>query len=85
MSSNCLKLSPLTTFVFLSQSKSKRSVIDCSQYPCRYVKVRVIFSEVFPVEELVASAEDDVAGVAELILLSHVAHVEEFLVVQDEQ
>ena len=42
-------------------------------------------SEVFSVEELVALSEDDVSGIAKFVLLAHIAHVEELLVVEDKQ
>jgi len=42
-------------------------------------------SEVFPIEELVASLEDNIASIAEFVLLTDVAHVEELLVVLDEE
>lgn len=45
----------------------------------------LLFSEVFPIEECVALAEDNIACVAELVLLAHVAHIEKFLVVQDKE
>ena len=48
-------------------------------------EVEEVDSEVFPVEELVASLEDNIASIAELVLLTDVAHVEEFLVVHDEE
>ncbi len=42
-------------------------------------------SEVFPIEELVAPLEDNIASVAELVLLTDIAHVEEFLIMLDEE
>lgn len=42
-------------------------------------------SEVFPIEELVAPLEDNIASIAELVLLTDVAHVEEFLVMLDKK
>ena len=42
-------------------------------------------SEVFPIEELVASLEDNIASIAKLVLLTDVAHVEEFLVMLNEE
>jgi len=54
------------------------------------VSVRIIryvsrFSEILSVQELVAAAENDVAGVTQLVLLTNVAHIEELLVMQDEE
>jgi hypothetical protein len=43
----------------------------------------VVDSEVFPIEKLVASLEDNIASIAKLVLLTDVAHIEKFLVVLD--
>jgi hypothetical protein len=42
-------------------------------------------SEVFSIEEQVASLEDNIASIAEFVLLTNVAHVEELLVVLDKE